>query len=417
METYRVDTSANPKVLISAGGELILKGWDEAEVVAKSDSMEDLSLEKQGDEVTIRCQADCSVHVPSDSAVHIENVSGNATIKSLEGELLVNWVSGQLTLKAIGETTVQRLQGNLTARNLSGNLRVEAVDGNAAVRGVQGDFTVEDSIRGNLKVDDVDGNASAVANGNVTLRLDPAPGNSYRFEAHGNLLCQLPSDASVLINIPVANRIRVKFPAAQIPSPVSAPYELQLGDGDARISLSAGGDVIISALPGTWEVEDFEVDFGEDFEGMAESISQQVTQQVEAQMEMLEQQLANLSTMFGTAGLPEEKAERISRRAREAHQRANARAQEKLRKAQEKLQRKLESARRRAEMKARAAERMARDRRRRPGPSQWAPPKPEAPAEPVTDEERLMILEMVAQKKITIEEAEQLLAALEGKRS
>jgi len=36
--------------------------------------------------------------------------------------------------------------------------------------------------------------------------------------------------------------------------------------------------------------------------------------------------------------------------------------------------------------------------------------------EPVKEEERLMILQMVQEKKITIEEAERLLAALEGRK-
>jgi hypothetical protein len=36
-------------------------------------------------------------------------------------------------------------------------------------------------------------------------------------------------------------------------------------------------------------------------------------------------------------------------------------------------------------------------------------------SDPVSDEERLMILNMVADKKISLEEAEALLSALEGK--
>ncbi len=76
------------------------------------------------------------------------------------------------------------------------------------------------------------------------------------------------------------------------------------------------------------------------------------------------------------------------------------------------MQRKLEAAQRRAERKARAAERAARDRRRRPEPPE-GPIKPRS--EPVSDEERMMILQMLEQGKVTPEEAEQLLAALEGK--
>ena len=43
------------------------------------------------------------------------------------------------------------------------------------------------------------------------------------------------------------------------------------------------------------------------------------------------------------------------------------------------------------------------------------PPPPPPPSDPVTDEERMSILRMVEQKKISIAEAEKLLAALEGK--
>ena len=41
------------------------------------------------------------------------------------------------------------------------------------------------------------------------------------------------------------------------------------------------------------------------------------------------------------------------------------------------------------------------------------PPRP--PAEPVTDEERLTILKMLQDKKISLQDAEKLLSALEGK--
>jgi hypothetical protein len=45
-----------------------------------------------------------------------------------------------------------------------------------------------------------------------------------------------------------------------------------------------------------------------------------------------------------------------------------------------------------------------------------APPAPQRPtSEPVTDAERLAILKMLQDKKITLQDAEKLLAALDGK--
>jgi hypothetical protein len=42
------------------------------------------------------------------------------------------------------------------------------------------------------------------------------------------------------------------------------------------------------------------------------------------------------------------------------------------------------------------------------------PTPPTPPSEPVAEEERLAVLKMLAEKKITAEQAEQLLNALEG---
>jgi len=74
---------------------------------------------------------------------------------------------------------------------------------------------------------------------------------------------------------------------------------------------------------------------------------------------------------------------------------------------------------RRAEAKARAAEVRARRGQANVKIGRWnwdiTPHGPVEAAAPVSDDERLTVLKMLQQKKISIEEAEKLLAALEGK--
>ena len=420
MDKQTVTTSENPIVTLNVSGDLVLKGWDENEIVAKVSSKDDLTIEQVDDRVNITCRDSCTVQVPADAQITLGSCDGNANIKSLGSLLTIQTVSGDLGLRAVGETQVERVRGNLVAKNIVGNLRLSRVYGNAKVRDIQEDFIVENEIAGNLKLEDVDGNVGVNVNGNIAIRLDPSPGKTYRFVADGNILCRLPSDASAEVNIQQAAKISVRIPDIEVQSPIQAPYSLTLGDGDGKMEFSANGDVYLISQPSDWALEDIEVNIGENFESMAETVGEQVTQQVEAHMEMLEQQIeaqmGNLSRVLSTSGISPEQSERIAQRAREASERAGARAQEKMRRAQEKLERKLEAARRRAEMKARAAERAAHDRRRRPESFQWSPPsKTRGGTEPVSEEERMMILQMLEQGKISIEEAEQLLSALEGK--
>ena len=117
-------------------------------------------------------------------------------------------------------------------------------------------------------------------------------------------------------------------------------------------------------------------------------------QQFEAQMtdmqRKLEERLANI---------PFVDSQDVARRAREAAERARRQAE-----------RSTERARVRAERAGR--------RHAQYGPGvRWTgvPPQPlRPPAEPISDAERMAILKMVQDKKITADEAARLLAALEG---
>lgn len=413
MEKRLITPNKNPKVSLDIKGDLQLKGWGEQQVVIQCSSEQDLTLQQDGDEIRIACRDNCSVRVPYAATLRVENVSGNAAFKSLDGEITLEQVSGNLTLRSTGPVAITKARGNLVAKNISGDLKMDAVDANATVRDVQGDFIVADAVRGNLNLDDIDGDASARARGNITVGLDPSPGNTYAFEADGNLICRIPTDTSATVTIPEASKISIKLPGVESSHP-EAPFSLTLGEADAKLNLSARGNVILGSQVGDWGFEDFDLGFTEDLEGF-DRIADQINQQIEAQMEMLEHslesQLEGLSTVFSESGIAPERADQIAGRARLASQRA----QEKMQRAQEKLQRKLEAARRRAERRARSAERAARDRRKRAETFEWTPPEPKPKTEPVTDEERLMILQMLEQGKISMEEAEQLLAALEGK--
>jgi hypothetical protein len=429
MEQQSVPTSASPEVLIEAvQGSLQLKGWEEHEVRARCDSDGGLSLQEQEDAVRLSCRGDCSVRVPLGASVQIVQVHGDARIKLLEDQLTVEGVHGSLALRDIAGVDIQTVHGNLQAREISGGLRVDRVMGNAVIWDVQGEFSIE-QVDGNLDLRDVDGTAQASAGGNIRVRLSSMAPGSCRFAAGGNLNCRIPNDASVSITLSSGGgTINLDLPE-QRATLRQDHYEVTLQEGQTELELSAGGIIFLTAREVDWAslAEDEGPEpgvFGGDFEGISEEFTQQLTQQideqVQAQMSRLHEQMGRLSEMIGKAGLSEEAAERVMRSARQTTEEAAARAQEKIARAQERLARKMEAAARKAEQRAQAAER----RRGSRGPSfSWpgAPQPPGAPfppreqKEPVTEEERLMILRMLEQKKISLEQAEQLLAALEGK--
>jgi hypothetical protein len=426
MDKQFVTTSASPHILLDVSGDLRLKGQDEFEVIAKADNPEDLTLESNDDQVAIRSTGDCIVRTPRNAVVHIQAVHGNAAIKALEGDLVINQVDGDLEMRNMGNIQITTLNGNLAVKNVDGNLSFDTINGEVSARRVQGDFNATGVIRGNLTLSDVSGSAKAKVDGEIILRLDPAPGHEYEFSCRGNLFCRLSNDASAEISVPKASQVMVNLPGIHASAPVQSPYALTLAEGDSKITLSADGNVILDTRAPDLDLEDFDFDISNEVEGMADTVSQQISQQVDSQVRMIEDQLnaqlSSLSMRLGAAKLSAEQARKIEDRAREASERAAARAQERVHRAQEKMeqklataQRKMEAAQRKMEYKARAYERAGRHSRHSVSfgfPA--APSRPTPPGEPVSEDERMMILHMLEEKKITMEEAEQLLTALEG---
>lgn len=416
MDIRSVQTSETPKITLNVSGNLSVKGWEKLEVVAKSSSSDNLVMDVQDDEISVNCTSNCNLRVPYGAIFQEGHISGDATFKSLEGEINISKLSGNLSLRSVESAKLDTVNGNISAKNVDGSITVEKCQGNVSVRDIQGDLTIVESIAGNLTLKEIDGSAKGHARGNISVELDPSPESNYDFQAKGNLSCRLPADASVAVKILHGSKISVKIPGVDVPTTINTPYDLILGEADANLTLDSPGNISLASRPPDWDMGEFEVEMGEDFDLMSDALNEQISTQIEAQMEMMEEelehQLDTLSFSLEKTALSAEQAERIAERAREASERANRRAQEKIKRSQEKMQRKLEAAQRRAERKARAAERAARDRRRRSEP----PERPVRPkSEPVSDEERMMILQMLEQGNVTPEEAEQLLAALEGK--
>jgi hypothetical protein len=420
MDKQYVTTSESPRILIEVSGDLRIKGQDDLEVVAKSDDPDSLNLVSQDDEVTIRCTSNCSVRVPREATIHVQAVHGDAVIKVVEGELSIDSVDGDLELRSVGSTRIARLNGDLTAKNVEGYLNLDTIAGDVSIRSIQGDFNVSGMINGNLNLSDVDGSAKGSANGNITLRLDPSPGHDYEFSCNGNIFCRLSDDASAEVSVTKAAQVRVDLPGIRSSAPVRAPYALTLGEGDSRITLSANGNVVLDTHAPDWDMEDFNIDMDSEVNGMADAISEQISQQVDSQVRMIEDQLnaqlSSLTMRLNAAHLSEDQARRIEDRARLASERAAERAQERVRRAQSRMEQKMAAAQRKMEYKAQAMERASRHSHRSWSFNVPTPPAPPMSTEdPVSEDERLVILRMLEEKKISMEEADQLLQALEGK--
>lgn len=368
--------SATKVILADTPGDLRATGWERDEVYAKTDG-DVLDVALGAGEVTVACDGDLILSLPRRVALDVLAVSGDADVRELPSGVSLRAVEGDLSLRMVGAATVGAVMGDMDARE-SGPLAIESVGGDLSVRGGKGDLSAGSvggdvslhEIQGNINLESVgddlyvrgaSGNLHARVEGDAVMYLQPAEGAVIDVTGEDDILLHLSPKANATLTLSAddADDIRVEMPGVA-KRDGSNPRSLVLGNGGAAINLKAEGDVIVTSRESDWESA-AEFDFG------------------------------------GSWPLPDDFSERINRRVQEATKRATKQAEAAARRVEEKIHQQ-------------HAHRFSFNWT----PGRGVPMPPTPPAEPVSDEERMTILRMLQEKKISSEDAEKLLSALEG---
>jgi hypothetical protein len=372
-----VSVGQSPKIIVnSVGGDISVVGWDGSEILLKADDNE-IHLEQNGDEVRFSCEDDMSLRVPKASTLLFNSIHGDASMRGISGDIEIKAIEGDLSMRDVGTVSVDSIQSDFSLRGARGSLYIRNANGDVSVRDVDGNVNIE-SISDDLALRGARGNIKVNVGEDVVVYLEPRDDGEYLVTAGDDILLVLPSHANATVTMQ-GDEIDVQWPGMDQEQEATERV-VKLGNGSAKIVLSAGGDIRLTNQANAAESAE---EFG-NFAGLN----------------------------FDWSGF----GERISRQVERATGHAAKRAEEAARRAE----RLAADAARRAE---RHAERHARRWGSKVNIGSWdfgpkgvpTPPGVQK-SEPVAEEERMAILKMLQDKKITSEQAEELLRALEGGR-
>ncbi|HSD82346.1 MAG TPA: DUF4097 family beta strand repeat-containing protein [Anaerolineae bacterium] len=368
MTNANYTTTATPQLKISCQADLQIFGTtDNVVTIDIKDNSPASRIDRQEEVIVVTAMRDCDISCPVGALLTIEHASGDLRVTQVKGTLTVNAVNGDAVLHDVGPVTIQSVQGDLSLRDASGDVQFEVVRGDAKLKRVTGNVALN-KVAGDLIANDLEGGL-AVSNvgGDATLQTSLAASRTYLVKAGGDIILRV-TEGGGQFTLNCKGDLRVRLPMANWTSndrSATGTY----GDGSAQVTLTADGDLIV--LPGASGTLPFDPD----------ALSEQVEAMIESAMSQFESQMSRVQHDL------EQRFGKLDKHAEKAAERAARSA---------------ERAKRRAEHAAGA----------------WSfsigrnPPPP--PSEPVSDQERLMILKMVEEGKITADQAAQLLSALEG---
>lgn len=351
MKKQTLSTDQKPTLLIqNIPGDLRITGGEQNEIKAKTNGNQLDFVEEHG-QFTLACDADLILTVPQAAEINILTIGGDASLRSFSGTLSIKEIAGDLALRNIGAANLGEINGDFVFRHGKGRLNIAQIHGDTSIRDLEGDLHLG-SLAKDLHLRNLQGGLDANLRGDAVLFIAPVANKNYQLNAGGDILLRLPSDADVELSLSAQGDLRHNLPSVVVDEERNT---LKLGSATAKMTLSAKGDLLVTTKSDEWEsLADFDISLpfiGADF-----------------------------------PGIPDDLAERISRKVDASTRKATRKIDKAVRKSTRHTARKVDF------------------------PTQFFSRKQSA--EPVSEDERLLILKMLQEKKITVEEAEKLLSAL-----
>jgi DUF4097 and DUF4098 domain-containing protein YvlB len=295
-----------------------------------------------------------------DGSLRAEEVADLRLLGSCKGDLRfengatlsAEIVAGDLRLHGAHHAQIGQVCGDLWAEKVEGALQVKRADGDARLSEIGGPVQLH-TLAGDLRAGALTGGLAAPhVSGDAVLRGPFSVTEEYTLVADGDVNLHLPADADLRLTARASGRIRSDPPLT--PAANGSPsFTARLGRGSGRINVTSRGDLRVSQAGGEAR--------GRATSGMMGDLGERIRQQVSASLAAAGINIETGEVDWGWSGPV--RGMRIHKTARPS-----------------------------------AAERS------RPA---GQPPHP-------SSEEQMVVLQMVAEGKITAEEAETLLKALGG---
>jgi hypothetical protein len=378
MATRTLAYPVNGIIHLDMDDHLTITGWDREEIEIKIRDESDLIIRQKDAEIWIEAEDDCVLSLPKTAPLKIDSVKGSLSIIDLYSDIEINSVGGHLTLRQVKQVQCDSVGGHLKISHIDGDLLVHNVGGSVRGGVVSGLLQVQ-NIGSSVKLVDVAITGKMNAGGNIKMKLVALPGD-FKANAGSSIKLWVPQGIGYELEA-VSGSQKIQMISNHEPTRYATGHQrMTVAGGGPLIQLNAGSSIAV--LDAGWEddlsPEDLGVSLGNELDALDDRITQHVQERIRRAEENARQA-----------------AERAERRAREA----SVRAEERLRAATANLGRDFT-----------------------PRENAWRPTPPVIPVAPVppaasktSESERLLILQLLSEKKISAEEANQLLNALDGK--
>jgi hypothetical protein len=396
------EVGESTRITIKTHGDLFLAGGDQTRLDAWVKNSRTLIVQTTPEGMHLTSLDDCRLVLPAGAQVLVEMVGGDAHIKDLRAELDLRHVGGDLELQQCHNVTIGQVGGDCMLEKVTGILKIERIGGDLDALDVQ-EVALFGSVGGDVCLLGITTGLKLSAGGDARLILGPILKEPVFLNAGGDISLFVAAGLNAMANLASGGRdIRIRL-GGQRERVEKPAFQVKLGEGGVAVNVTAAGDILLTDEK--WEDDDFREhfkDLNESWQDMEEDFAED---EDEDEDEEEEGRGMNFSFDFDSKDFED----KVNRRVQEAMSHAQERIQHAMRKMEQKMS-SMDGLGLVINLSGSASKAAGVG----VSVSKEEPVSAPRPAGGISEEERLLVLKMLQEKKITAEEADKLLESLQG---
>lgn len=361
------------KINIKASADLSIEGVSERFLTAIVQQGECLKILERHDGLDIKATDDCRLMIPESAIITVEKVGGDLFIKGISERVIVGKVGGDLAMQELGGASIETVGGDTGFKQISGTLEIARTGGDLDGEGAAG--LTSRAVGGDAAIKEISGEVNLKAGGDIEFSSSSIDLSKMEIQAGGDITFIVTPQTNAQLDIYSGGDSINVDACGQQGDWEMEQVSLPLGNGGSVITLRGGGDIRVTDHEQvSSNYQDIFDRTSDEWEKFAVDLKRTIKEGLDAASGSIEQAMQTVGKIGDKAGI---RIEYSSDRNKERDR--------------------------------------TREQKRKMVGFSYDEPEAEKVKNSgkASDEERMIVLRMLQEKKISIEEAEKLLNALD----
>ena len=244
MKQTIIPIKSDARIVVKCSSDLSIEGSEEATLTVIVDQGDSLRMREENGVYRIVSETDCRLILPVTAMVTIEKTGGDAQLKNLRSRVVIGKIGGDLKLDSISGASVESVGGDCHIYAALGAIELARIGGVLKADG--GESILASGVGGDAHIFNFTGKLEVNAGDEVSIQISQVAVPEIRVKSGSDIDLFLPENANCQLDLKSGGESIKVHAGGQDVEIEGREFSVPLGNGGALVALTAGDEIKVT---------------------------------------------------------------------------------------------------------------------------------------------------------------------------